>query len=82
MARYTGRQHDVLAQNRYILHWIWDKKSKGPVNMKPRNCKLNKTNTIVLSREPYYMWLDNIFVSNSLLHYSAKKAKVQLELLE
>lgn len=91
MARFTGRSSDILiiknkpistgfkiwaiAQEGYILHWIWHQKVKGPVGIKPPNRRLNKTDSVVIScleilpKQPYCVWLDNLFVSNSLLHY-------------
>lgn len=91
MARFTGRSNDILtikskpistgfkiwaiAQQGYILHWIWHQKGKGPVGIKPPNRRLNKTNSVVIScleslpKQPYCVWLDNLFVSNNLLHY-------------
>ncbi len=95
MARFTGRSHDILtiknkpisikfkiralAEQIYILYWIWNKKGKRPVNIKPPNRKLNKTNTVVLAcleslpKQPYYVWLDNLFVNNNLLQYLCQK---------
>ena len=57
------------------MHWISHQKKKGPVGIKPPNRGVNKTNSVVisgfesLSKQLYYVWLDNLFVSNNLLHY-------------
>ena len=65
----------VIAQQGYIFHRIWHQKGKGPGGIKPPNRRLNKTNSIIISclkslpKQPYYIWLDNLFVSNNLLYY-------------
>lgn len=71
----TGFKIWALAQEGYISHWIFHQKGKGPVGVKPPTPHLNKTNSVVvaclesLPKQPYCVWLDNLFISNNLLQY-------------
>ena len=71
----------ALAEDGYILHWIWHRKRKGPVGLlnKPPE-GLNQTQAVVpyllgqLSRDfKYHVWLDNLFTSYNLLLHLRKQ---------
>jgi len=96
MLRFTSRSHDIItipskpiptgykvwvvAQQGYILSWLWHSKRSGPVGIKvPRALGRNKTAATVpylLQRLPkrppeslYVVWLDNLFSSTKLFQY-------------
>ena len=58
-----------------MLHWVWHRKSKGPVGLPKKPPKgLNPTQAVVpylLQQLPpqqkYHVWLDNLFTSHNLL---------------
>jgi hypothetical protein len=70
----------ALAQDGYILAWLWHMKKKGPLGIPriPKELGNNKTAAVVpfllnlLPKIPgfqYVVWLDNLFTSTNLLNY-------------
>jgi len=99
MQRFKGRSHDtltiptkptpegykiwVVADEGYVLAWIYHQRGKGPLNVKvPKELGSNKTATVVadlldqLPKQPGYaygVFLDNLFTSHKLLLYLRKR---------
>lgn len=69
----TGYKIWVLAQLGYCLSWVFHQKAKGPVGIIRAPKGLNKTNAVVpyllnqLPKQPYCVWLDNLFTSHNLM---------------
>jgi Transposase IS4 len=85
MERFTGRSSDIVtipskpiptgykvwavAQLGYILNVIYHRNGKGPIGSKaPKGSGINPTQAVVR----YCVWLDNLFVSTTLLSYLRK----------
>jgi hypothetical protein len=97
MVRFTGRSYDIItipskpihtgykvwavAQEGYILSWIWHSKGSRPVGIGkvPKQLGQNRTAATVpylLGKLPkrlpdslYIVWLDNLFSSTKLFDY-------------
>ena len=70
----------AIADEGYILHWVWHRKKKGPVGLSNKPPELNPTQAVVpflleqLSKDfKYHVWLDNLFTSHNLLVYLRKQ---------
>lgn len=81
----TGYKVWAIAQLGYILNIIFHQNGKGPIGSKaPKGSGINPTQAVVVSllqnlRKPpigpsfrYCVWLDNLFVSTTLLSYLRK----------
>jgi hypothetical protein len=99
MQRFKGRSHDtltiltkptsegykiwVVADEGYVLVWIYHQRGKGPLDVKvPKELGSNKTATVVvdlldqLSKQSGYaygVFLDNLFTSHKLLLYLRRR---------